>query len=229
MSSTFLPPIPAVPAAGTWATKAVARRRGLGAVIRGFAAALALGGASLSSPAVAQQAPPLVVRPLAERRVAELPPSPLLWRIETFPSVAEARAAEGPMALVAEAAGRVWLFTLGPAGGASSGGAKVAEVGPMPEVRAPQYLLRINQASGPPGSVTPVHTHPGSEAFYVLAGETSQTTPHGVARVGAGQATAGHGADVPMQVSSSGATDLLSLVMFVVDATKPFSSAASIQ
>ncbi len=186
-------------------------------------------GASLSSPAVAQQAPPLVVRPLAERRVAELPPSPLFWRIETFPSVAEARAAEGPMALVAEAAGRVWLFTLGPAGGASSGGAKVAEVGPMPEVRAPQYLLRINQASGPPGSVTPVHTHPGSEAFYVLAGETSQRTPHGVTRVGAGQAMAGHGADVPMQVSSSGSTDLLSLVMFVVDATKPFSSAASIQ
>jgi quercetin dioxygenase-like cupin family protein len=178
---------------------------------------------------VAQQAPPLVVRPLVERRVAELPPGPLFWRVEAFPSVAEARAAEGATALVAEAAGRVWLFTLGPAGGASPGGAKVAEVGPIPEVRAPQYLLRINQASGPPGSVTPVHTHPGSEAFYVLAGETTQRTPHGVVRVGAGQAIAGHGADVPMQVSSSGATDLLSLMMFVVDATKPFSSTASIQ
>jgi hypothetical protein len=32
-----------------------------------------------------------------------------------------------------------------------------------------------------------------------------------------------------MQVSSSGATDLLSLVMFVVDATKPFSSTASLR
>ena len=33
-----------------------------------------------------------------------------------------------------------------------------------------------------------------------------------------GQAEAGHGADMPMQVSSSGSTDLHALVMFVVDA-----------
>jgi hypothetical protein len=180
-------------------------------------------------PSAAQQPPALVIRPLVEKRLAELPPGPLVWRIETFPSVAEARAAEGSTALVAEAAGKVWLFTLGAAGGTSPSGTKVAEVGPIPEIRAPEYLLRINQASGPPGSITPVHTHPGSETFYVVTGETSQRTPHGVARAGAGQAMAGHGPDVPMQVSSSGSTDLLSLVMFVVDATKPFSSTASIR
>jgi hypothetical protein len=71
-----------------------------------------------------------------------------------------------------------------------------------------------------------VHTHPGSEAFYVLAGETSSRSPHGVTRVAAGQAAPGHGADMPMQVSSSGAADLHSLVMFVVDADRPFSSPA---
>ena len=130
---------------------------------------------------------------------------------------------------VAEAAGKVWLFTLGPAGGAPSGGTRVAEVGPIPEVTAPEYLLRINEASGPPGSVTSVHTHPGSEAFYILAGETSQRTPHGVTRIPAGQSMAGHGADVPMQVSSSGSNDLHSLVVFVVDATKPFSSPAKFE
>jgi hypothetical protein len=32
---------------------------------------------------------------------------------------------------------------------------------------------------------------------------------------------------MPMQVSSSGSTDLHALVMFVVDATKPFSSPAT--
>jgi hypothetical protein len=42
-----------------------------------------------------------------------------------------------------------------------------------------------------------------------------------------GQAEAGHGADTPMQAESSGSTDLHSLVMFVVDATKPFSSPAA--
>ena len=39
----------------------------------------------------------------------------------------------------------------------------------------------------------------------------------------------GHGGDTVMQVSSSGATDLHALVMFVVDATKPFTSPASFQ
>lgn len=76
---------------------------------------------------------------------------------------------------------------------------------------APTLVLSaaIVEASGPPGSITPVHTHPGSEAFYVLAGETSSRSPHGVLRIGAGQAGAGHGADMPMRVSSSGSTGLL--------------------
>lgn len=176
------------------------------------------------TPAMAQQA--LVIKPLVEKKVAELPAGPLFWRVENFPTLADAQAAAGPTALATESTGRVWLFTLGPAGGASPGGTKVAEVGPLPEVVAKQYLLRINEASGPPGSITPVHTHPGSEAFYVLAGETSSRGPHGVMRVKAGETAAGHGADMPMQVSSSGATDLRSLVMFVVDAGKPFSSPA---
>jgi len=172
----------------------------------------------------AQQA--LVIKPLAEKKVSELPPGPLVWRLENFPTLAQAEAAAGSTALVAQSAGKVWLFTLGPAGGASAGGTKVAEVGPIPKVVATQYLLRINEASGPPGSVTPIHTHPGSEAFFVLAGETSQTTPNGAMRIAAGRSETGQGADTPMQVSSSGASDLHSLVMFVVDADKPFSSPA---
>ena len=180
---------------------------------------------SLPSTAIAQQ--PLVVKPLAEKKVAELPAGPLSWRIENFTALAQAQAAAGPWSLVAESAGKVWLFTLGPAGGSSAGGTKVAEFGPIPRVVAPQYLLRINEASGPPGSITPVHTHPGSEAFFVVAGEQSIRSPHGLMRVKVGQPEAGHGADMPMQVSSSGSTDLHALVMFVVDATKPFSSPAT--
>jgi hypothetical protein len=45
-------------------------------------------------------------------------------------------------------------------------------------------------------------------------------------RIAAGSSETGQGADTPMQVSSSGASDLHSLVMFVVDADKPFSSPA---
>lgn len=176
------------------------------------------------SPLVATAQQKLVIKSLAEKTVTELPAGPLFWRIESFNALAPAQAAAGRWALVAESAGKVWLFTLGPPGGSSAGATTVAEVGPIPRFVATRYLLRINEASGPPGSITPAHTHPGSEAFYVVAGETSSHTSHGVKRIGAGQSETGHDPDTPMQVSSSGATDLLSLVMFVVDADKPFSS-----
>jgi len=170
--------------------------------------------------------PALSIKPLAERKVSLLPPDPLYWRIENFPGIEQARKAAGEWSLAVEARGRAWLFTLGAPGGSTAGGEKVAEVGPIPRVAAPQYLLRINEATGPKGAVTPIHTHPGSEAFYVLAGEQSIRHPQGVMRVAIGQPEGGRGADVPMQVSSSGSTDLHSLVMFVVDATRPFSSPA---
>lgn len=169
----------------------------------------------------------LVVKPLAEKKVATLPEGPLFWRVETFTSVASAQAAAGPTGLVAEAAGKVWLFTLGPAGGSSDGGIKAVEVGPLPRFPAPLYLLRVNEATGPPGSITPVHTHPGAEAAYVLAGEQTFKTPHGVKRIAPGQADTGH-PEIPMQVSSSGSEDLHALVMFVVDATKPISTPATL-
>ncbi len=135
----------------------------------------------------------LVIKPLAEKKVAELPAGPLFWRVESFATLTQAQAAAGPMGLVAQSGGKIWLFTLGPA--------------------------------GPSGSITPVHSHPGAEAAYVVAGEQTFRTPHAVMRVGTGKAEAGHAA-TPMQVSSSGSVDLHALVMFVLDATKPFSTPA---
>ena|ERR1035437_1614585 len=192
----------------------------------GMVAVSALGSCLLPSTAIAQQ--PLVITALAEKKVAELPAGPLFWRIENFAALAQAQAAAGTWSLVAESAGKVWLFTLGPTGGSSVGGAKVAEVGPITRVNATQYLLRINEASGPPGSTTSMHAHPGSEAFFVLAGEQSIRGPDGVMLVKVGQPEAGRGANMPMQVSSSGSTDLHALVMFVVDANKPFSAPAKV-
>jgi len=174
----------------------------------------------------AQQPPPLSVKPVVEKKLKELPPGPLFWRIETFAALADAQAAAGPTGLAAEISGKVWLFTLGPKGGATPGGIQVTEVGPVPPVQAPEYLLRINHASGPPGARTPPHSHPGSEAFYVLKGRLGQRTSHGIVHANTGTAMNGHGADMPMEVFSAGTTDLDQLVMFVVDATRPFSSPA---
>lgn len=183
-------------------------------------------GIALVSAALAAGADPLSIRPLAEKKVSQLPPGQFYWRIENFASLEEARKAAGEYSLAVESAGKAWLFTLGAQGASTPGGKKVTEVGPIPRVAAPQYLLRINEATGKKGDVTAIHSHPGSEAFYVLAGEQSIRHPHGVLKVRVGEATAGHGADVPMQVSSSGGSDLHALVMFVVDATRPFSSPA---
>jgi quercetin dioxygenase-like cupin family protein len=178
----------------------------------------------MSATALAQK---FNVAPVAEKKVSQLPPGPLFWRIDNFPTLAQAQAAAGTTALAAELAGKAWLFTLGPPGGSSPGGSKVAEVGPVPPISAPEYLLRINSAGGPPGGKTSVHMHPGSETFYVLTGELTQKTPDGTHHVSAGQSMPGHPPGTPMQVSSSGSEDLTVSVMFVLDATKPFSSPAT--
>jgi hypothetical protein len=191
-------------------------------------AALAVASASLlsSSQAAAQK---LVVEPVTEKKLKELPPGPLFWRVETFPSIAAATAAAGSTSLAVEHAGKAWLFTLGPKGGSTPGASKVTEIGPVPRITAPEYLLRINRAGGPPGAKTAIHTHPGSEAFYVLTGKLGQKTPHGTSYAEAGTAMNGHGADMPMEVFNAGTSDLDQLVMFVVDATRPFSSPAKFE
>jgi mannose-6-phosphate isomerase-like protein (cupin superfamily) len=194
--------------------------------VMGMSVFLAAALAGLPVTADAQQK--LVVKSLAEKKVTELPAGSLIWRIARFPTRAQAEAAAGPWSLVAESAGKVWLFTRGADGGSAAGGTKVGEVGPIPRIRASEYLLRINEARGAPGSITSVHTHPGSEAFFVLAGEQTIRSPGGVMVIKVGQPASGNGADVPMQVSSSGAADLHALVMFVVDAAKPFSSPAKL-
>ncbi|HTH97026.1 MAG TPA: cupin domain-containing protein [Stellaceae bacterium] len=178
------------------------------------------------APSTATAQAKLVIAPIVEKKVKQLPAGPLYWRVENFATLAQAQAAAGPDSLAAEAAGKAWLFTLGPKGGSTPGGSKAAEIGPVPPFSAPEYLLRVNHASGPPGAKTPVHSHPGSETFYILSGRLEQKTPSGTMHVDAGQSMPGHKPGTTMQVSSNGKDDLDALVMFVVDATKPFSSAA---
>ena len=182
-----------------------------------------------------------VVKPIAEMKVKQLPKGPLYWRVENFPTLDQAKAAarqyrwnpdtvsyDGWPSLTAEAAGRAWLFTLGPQGATTPGGTEVAEVGPVPPLSAPEYLLRVNYGSGPPGAKTPIHSHSGSEAFYVVAGKLGQRTPNGVSYVEAGHTMNGHKAGMAMEVFNAGATDLTALIMFVVDASKPFSVPATL-
>lgn len=177
-----------------------------------------------------------VVKPVAEMKVKQLPKGQLYWRVENFPTLDQAKAAasdyhwnpdtvsyDGWPSLTAEVGGKAWLFTLGPKGAVTHGGTKVAEIGPIPSITAPEYLLRVNYGSGPPEAKTPVHFHNGSEAFYIIAGKLGQKTPDGVAYAEAGHTMNGHMAGMTMQVFNAGTTDLSALIMFVVDASKPFS------
>ena len=183
-----------------------------------------------------------VVKPVAEMKVKQLPKGPLYWRVENFPTLEQAKAAaskyrwnpdtvsyDGSPSLTAEVAGKAWLFTLGQQGAATAGGTKVAEIGPVPPITAPEYLLRVNYGSGPRGAKTPVHSHFGSEAFYVIAGKLGQRTPQGIAYAEAGHTMNGHMAGMTMQVFNAGTTDLTALIMFVADATKPFSVPAKFE
>ena len=194
------------------------------------------------TPSVVAAQQKYTVKPIAEMKVKELPKGPLYWRIEIFPTLRQAKAAasayrwnpdtvsyEGLPALAVETADRAWLLTLGPKGGATDGGTKVAEIGPVPAITAPEYLLRVNFGSGPPGAKTPVHSHPGSESFYVLAGRLGQRTPQGVSYVDAGKTMNGHAPGTTMEVFNAGTTELSALIMFVVDATKPFSVPAKFE
>jgi len=179
-----------------------------------------------------QQLPPgegFTIAVLTEKPVNELPAGPLYWTLETFPTLAEAEAAAGPYGLAAEAGGQVWLFTLGAKDSGGAGGTFVTEIGPLPEVDAPSYLLRVNEANAVPGGSTSVHFHPGAEAFYALSGTISLRTADAVMSIDAGEHMAGHTAGTVMQVFNDGTTDLHGLVMFVVDATQPFSTKAAFQ
>ena len=167
-----------------------------------------------------------LITKVAEKKVSRLPDGPLYWEVENFDTRAQAEAAAGPTALAAEVRGKDWLFTLGAKDAPTHGGRMVVEIGPVTPIAATQYLLRVNDVVAPAGAHTSTHMHPGSEAFYVLAGQLSQKTPRGVAVVEAGETMPGLGPNTTMEVSSTGASDLQALVMFIVDATKPFSSPA---
>jgi hypothetical protein len=86
-------------------------------------------GLTFLSPAVVMAQSAMTIKPLAEKKVDSLPSGTLFWRIENLPSLPAAQASVGPFSVAVEAAGKAWLFTLGPQGGSTAGAAMVAEVG----------------------------------------------------------------------------------------------------
>jgi hypothetical protein len=164
---------------------------------------------------------PLNIKPLVERTVDSLPDGTLYWRIENFSDIAAATAAAGPWSLVAEAAGKVLALHVDGRSQSERYGRESRGGGADPSGRRDQVPPSHQPGNGCARQPDP-GTHPsrlGSVLRAARRAEHSRPPPtRCVCRVG--QAEAGRGAGVPMQVSSTGDADLSALVMFVVDADR---------
>jgi quercetin dioxygenase-like cupin family protein len=189
-----------------------------------FVVPILFGAAAMLMPTgvAAQSKSEFVVEKIAERSIAALPAGELYWTAETFPTLAEAEAAVGDTNLAVEVDGKAWLLTLGPEDDQGHGGEVVASIGPIQRFDAPAYLLRINTSLAPPGSETSTHSHPGSEAIYILSGEVTVRWPDSAVVLAKGESQAGQPPHTPMVATSTGEEDLVELIMFVVDQTQDF-------
>ena len=116
---------------------------------------------------------------LAHHSLGELRQPEVFWHVATYPSRAAAEAAKGPLGVVVESVGKVWLLTIADAGWRASGGEHVAEIGPLLVHAGRAYSAQYMEAVFTPGMTAPAHTHAGPEAWYTLAGETCLETPDG--------------------------------------------------
>lgn len=141
------------------------------------------------------------------------------WHVRRLATRSAADAAKGARGLVAEEAGQVWLSTFGPRDMAAGSGEAVAVVGPLQLPQAKTYDVVLSYAVMRPGERSPVHTHPGPEAWYVLAGEQCLETGEGAKRASAGEAMA-VGPNMPMELNVVGTAVRRSLVVVLHDSAQ---------
>jgi quercetin dioxygenase-like cupin family protein len=168
-----------------------------------------------------------VSKGLGEKTTKQLPAGPLYWRLETFATKAAADGAAGSTAIPFEAGGKSWLATLAARDGTTVGGTLVAEIGPLPTPQAAEYRLRVQERVSQPSCEGDIHTHPGAEAWYILAGEQTVITPAGEQRITVGQALVAPPAGTPMQLAYRGAGESDALTFLLLDAAQPNSTPAT--
>jgi quercetin dioxygenase-like cupin family protein len=129
--------------------------------------------------------------------------------------------------MVVESEGKFWLFSFGSKKSAPKQGESVASIGPLrltlnKLAAAKSYEVVSYLAVMPPKTYTRVHTHPGPEAWYVLAGQQCLEVPGGVIR-----ARRGEGAmappETPMRLTNNGSSVRRALFIVIHDAAQPWS------
>ena len=125
------------------------------------------------------------------------------WHLRAFPSRSAADAARSATGIVVEEDGRVWLSEFGARDKGPRGGESIAVVGPLQLPAATSYAAVLSYAVMRPGDSSRVHTHPGPEGWFVLAGEQCLETPAGASRARAG-GTMTVRSNTPMELNVTG-------------------------
>ena len=157
----------------------------------------------------------------AHTMLPELPRAPVFWHLDTYSTLTEAEAAKGQRGTVLASLGKFWLLTIEVAGWRPRGGARVAEIGPLPVSSDARYAAQYMEAIFNPGMTAPAHRHSGPEAWYTLTGETCLETPAGklVGRAGGSHVIVPGGP--PMHLTATGTETRRALVLILHDSTQP--------
>jgi len=160
---------------------------------------------------------------LANDALDTLPAGPLYWHLYTYPNMAAAsQAKETSTETVVMSFGKAWLFNIAPAGWKPSSGERVAVIGPLPVPPAKKYFARyMESVEASTVTGTPVHTHPGPEAWYLLNGAQCLRTPKATFVIHAGQSGFVPG-DEPMALKPAGPQARHSIVLVLHDASLPW-------
>jgi hypothetical protein len=158
----------------------------------------------------------------ARQELGRLPAdSALYWHLETYPTNAAATSARASRSTVVESLGRIWLFTIAPAGWRPRGGTHVARIGPLPLIAADSFAAVYMEGTFQPGMNTMVHRHPGAEAWYTLEGTMCVETPDGMLTQSAGEPGVVVAGGLPMMLTGTGTGPRRSVVLILQDATRP--------
>jgi quercetin dioxygenase-like cupin family protein len=141
------------------------------------------------------------------------------WHLRAFPNRKAAEASKSASGIVVEEDGRVWLSEFGPRDIAPRGGKDIAVIGPLQLPAAKSYSAVLSYAVMRPGDSSRVHTHPGPEGWYVLAGEQCLETPAGANRAQAG-GTLTVGPNIPMELNVTGTTLRRAFALVIHDSTR---------
>ncbi len=145
---------------------------------------------------------------------------PVFWTLDQFSTKEAAQRASSKNAVVVEALGHVWLFTVGDKPKLDAQATRVTQIGPLPVKPEVDYTAQYREAILQPGAVSRTHLHSGPEVFYTEAGESCLETP-------AGKQVGRKGVDIivpegePMELVATGTETRRGIVLVLHASDKP--------